>query len=275
MRLLLTAILVGHTIIGCQTAETVEKKWVLDTIHTQPLSSDDIIDVTDPLVQPILYKSIPRLDHLPVAEAKSKFISALLPAILIAKHRIEQDYNRVMLLDSADYWNTEDSAFYEFQLAKYEAEDMNILQRRMLTHPNSIVLAQAIVESGWGSSRFFQKANNLFGVWSYNSSEPRIKAKFSRGDTTQVYLRKYDDLSQSIEDYFRTVAKSRAYRKFRVEREQSDDLNDLLPHLKYYSERREEYVEQLATIIRQNKLTQYDHYQIDPRYFVEAAVITP
>ena len=33
--------------------------------------------------------------------------------------------------------------------------------------PESLVLAQAANESGWGTSRFARKANNLFGVWCF------------------------------------------------------------------------------------------------------------
>ena len=49
-------------------------------------------------------------------------------------------------------------------------------------------------------------------------------------------------------------------------------MEQLLPHLKYYSERRGAYVDQLRTIIRQNDLTQYDDYQIDPSFFVEQTI---
>ena len=34
--------------------------------------------------------------------------------------------------------------------------------------PNSIVLAQAAIESGWGSSRFAQEYNALFGEYTYD-----------------------------------------------------------------------------------------------------------
>ena len=233
---------------------------------------DSIQLLTDSLVKPVLYDEIQGLENLEPAEAKIKFISALLPSILLAKHRIQDDRDRLRLILEKPEWLLEDSLFFLEQSEFYKTTSDDLLLRRMRTHPNSIILAQAAVESGWGSSRIFQEANNLFGIWSYRADEPRIKSIYSRSGQP-IYLRKYDDLSASIYDYFGTVARSRAYRRFREARDTTDNVNILLPHLKYYSERREAYVEQLATIIRQNQLMQYDNYSLDPAYFKEERTV--
>ena len=257
-------IVIGFSmVIGC-----AEKELVLQTKEVTLKSPAGIVDLGDSTAQAVLYRNIPSFESLTVDESKQKFIAAVLPAILIAKYRLEQDREQLKSLIAKEDWSPEDSSFYKIQVARFNTEDSTKLLSRMLTHPNSIILAQAAVESGWGSSRFFQQANNLFGIWSYNANEPRIKASYSRGDK-KVYLRKYADVSESITDYFETVGRSRAYRRFRNARTESDDVDVLLPHLKYYSERRDAYVDQLRTIIRQNNLTQYDSYTIDPTFFVE------
>ncbi len=74
----------------------------------------------------------------------------------------------------------------------------------MKTHPVSIVLAQAAIESAWGESRFFKKGNNIFGMWSYNRKEPRMRARETRNGKP-VYLKKYRSLSDAIDDYFVTM----------------------------------------------------------------------
>ncbi|MEQ8473006.1 MAG: glucosaminidase domain-containing protein [Marinoscillum sp.] len=245
-----------------------EKVIVLKTESVVITSPDDIVPLGDSTVAPILYQNIPSFEDLTVEESKQKFIAAVLPAILIAKYRLDKDREEVKLLVNKKEWTPKDSSFYNIQVARFDAKDSTGLLSRMQVHPNSIVLVQAIVESGWGSSRFFQEANNLFGIWSYHANEPRIKASLSRGEN-KIYLRKYADVSESITDYFETVGRSRAYRYFRKEREKTDDVSRLLPHLRYYSERRDDYVNQLKTIIAQNDLTQYDDYQIDSSYMVE------
>ena len=269
MRSFLFIVIVTALSLGCQK-EVVEPESVivLRPEYINPGSSSQIVEVTDSLVQPIIYASIPSLEGLTVEETKSKFISAVLPSILVAKYQIEEDRLLVLHLDSTTRWSKDDSVFIAKQSKRFGTSNLEDLADRMETHPNSIVLAQAIVESGWGSSRFFQNANNLFGIWSYSSKESRMLAGKTRNGE-KIYVRKYDDLSASIVDYFGTMARVRAYRKFRAARLETEDVNELLPYLKYYCERGDEYVAQLATIIRQNKLMQYDNYQIDPAYFVE------
>ncbi|HKJ91279.1 MAG TPA: glucosaminidase domain-containing protein, partial [Oceanipulchritudo sp.] len=41
------------------------------------------------------------------------------------------------------------------------------LRRRVDVIPPSLALAQAALESGWGTSRFAREGNNLFGIWCY------------------------------------------------------------------------------------------------------------
>lgn len=239
----------------------------IQTTHLRLDSLNQIVPVSDSLVVPTLYSNVSGLDRLPVANAKDMFISALLPSILVAKHKLQEERRRIEYLISKEVWDVADSAFYQKTKARFRASDPGNLLLRIGSLPNSIVLAQAAVESGWGQSRFFLEANNVFGIWSYNADEPRIKAGLTR-DSTAIYVRAYEDMAQSIEDYFETLGSARAYRALRTARLQTDDPFKLLPYLQYYSERRSHYTNQLKTIIVYNDLTRYDHYKIDPNYVV-------
>ncbi|MCG8387160.1 MAG: glucosaminidase domain-containing protein [Cytophagales bacterium] len=244
---------------GCR-----EKEKVLAPQVIVLSSTDGIVPLVDSLVRPVLYRQIPSLAGLPVKETKEKFIAIVLPAVLIARHHLATGQQRIRQLSKKKRWSAEDSAYYASQRQRFKAKNIFDLAMRMSTHPNSITLAQAAVESGWGSSRFFKEANNLFGIWAYTDKEPRIPA--NEGD---VFLRKYDDIAQSIEDYFVTLGRARPYRAFRRAKADSATVDQLLPHLKHYSARGKAYTDQLKTIIDQNNMTQYDHYQIDPQYFIE------
>ncbi len=234
---------------------------------------DSVRPVTDSLVAPILYNGVKGIIGLSPEDAKQAFISIMLPSILMVKYKISLDMERIKELKEKEVWSTADSLFFEEQGDYYKTFDHNLLIRRMRTHPNSIILAQAAVESGWGSSRFFTEANNAFGIWSYRADEPRIRASYTRAGNP-VYLRKYPDLAASVYDYFGVVARARAYRQFRLARDTTDNLEVLLPLLRYYSEKREEYVTQLETIIRQNNLTLYDTYQLDHTYFIKVDIFS-
>lgn len=248
--------------------KTGDKSLTLKIKKVSITDPEQILPIQDSIVPPILYQNFPSLENLTVDVSKEKFVSAVLPAILVSKYQIAMDRERLLKLAEKPQWSFEDSVFFTRTKERFRAKSIEGLIKRMQTHPNSIVLAQAAVESGWGQSRFFQEANNLFGIWSYRQDEPRIEASLTRGDD-EVHLRKYEDISTSITDYFETIGRSRAYRKFRDARAKTDDISQLLPHLKNYSERGMEYVAQLHTIIKQNDFTRYDNYRLDPSYFVE------
>lgn len=241
-----------------------EREKVLAPITVELESVDQIILLEDSLVKPVLYQNIPDLKHLPIKQLKENFVAVVLPAVLIARHKIKNDRTRIEKLTEKKKWSVEDSSFYEHQRNRFGAKDIQDLLPRMITHTNSITLAQAAMESGWGSSRFFKKGNNLFGIWSYNKNESRMAANES-----DVFLRKYDNISTSIEDYFVTLGRARAYKRFREVRQHSDDINDLLPHLNRYSERGAVYIKNLKILIKNSDFTRYDSYIIDPDYFEE------
>lgn len=237
-------------------------------ITTVKVDSLSQIVLIDSLVKPITYTHISGLDKEPVPRAKQLFISAILPSILIVKRQLEEERIKLIRLEEKRKWTTQDSTYYLDIKRRYKASNLDNLLMRMETIPNSIVIAQAALESGWGQSRFFLKGNNIFGMWSYNKDEPRIKAGLAREDKT-IHVRAYADLSQSIRDYFETLGTARAYKGLRKALQKTQDPFELIPHLKYYSESRAEYVERLRKMITINNLTQYDSYQIDPQYLVE------
>ena len=142
-----------------------------------------------------------------------------------------------------------------------------MLINRLHGFPVSIVLAQAALESGWGTSRFFLQANNPFGIWSFNPDDDRMVASSHRSGE-KIYLRKYHNLEQAIEGYYVTLATG-PYSDFRIARRKTSSPYLLCEDLSIYSEKGEVYVKELQQVIRTNDLTKYDSYQIAPKYIVE------
>lgn len=265
---LLVAALTFAVLIHVYSEEEGIRTYALRTVEVRVDSLGQIIPINDSLVQPVLYSHISGFESLNPEQNKRLFIAALLPSILVVKHTLEQDLTRVNHLLTKERWTKRDSAFYESQKARYHASNLESLLTRMMTLPNSIVLAQAAVETGWGRSRFFLEANNVFGIWSYNPDEPRIRAGSMR-DSMEIYVRSYDNFAQSVQDYFRTLGSARAYMSLRKARMDTNDPYHLLTHLGRYSERGADYIRQLRTIIEQNDLTRFDRYRIDPSFLVE------
>jgi Bax protein len=251
------------TLWGCDG----NQRYAVKTEMIKVDSLGQILLLHDSLVKPVLYTNISGLEHLPLPEAKRKFISAILPSILVAKHQIHNIRCKIGELQKKKRWDNADSVYYFEMKHRYKSKNIDDLMTRLVTLPNSIVLAQAAIETGWGESRFFVQASNLFGIWSFNEQESRIHAGNRRDKT--IFLRSYDDMSRSITDYFEVLARHSAYRGLRKASQQTSDPYALLPHLRNYSERKSWYTQQLKKVIRQNNLTKYDRYRIDPGYLVK------
>ena len=232
------------------------------TIHRY----SDIVPVNCSAVVPVTYTKVIPLSELPIPERKKKFINMVLPSILIVNFYIKQDRDFVLYVKKKIEKGKELLPFEEEKLKKlfekYKAEDLNELLEKMNINPVSIVLAQAAIESGWGTSRFFVEANNIFGVWTFNKKyASKIKASKSN-----VYLKAYPSLLDSVWDYYYSINMSWAYKKFRLVRLKTDDPLLLSNYLEKYSILRERYVEKIKIVIKTNNLTKYDNCRLSPAY---------
>ena len=229
-------------------------------IEIEGSAIEDIKIVTE-LVDAYVYKTAIDLTDLEPNNKKKLFINLMLPSILIAKFKLEQTrISVVSLVNSKSAISPKDEEYLAQLRKSYKCTTNKELIARLHTHPTSIVIAQAALESGWGTSRFYKQANNIFGVWSYSKNEARIKASEDR-DGTAIYVKKYQSLPESIASYFKTLARG-PYKTFRAERDRNKDVYQLIHHLKVYSELRDEYVSRLESLIRFNKLEQYDNYTL-------------
>jgi len=233
---------------------------------------NDIQKIDRNIVQPVIYEDITKLSKFNIKNKKKRYIEILLPAILVVKHNLLNEKARTEKiwagLKAKDEINHLDSIFIQSIYGKYKTENLAEIHFKQQLHPNSIVLAQSIIETGWGDSRFFLKGNNAFGVWSYSKLDNRMAASSGR-DGIMIYLRKYDNIAQSVEDYFLTLANSWAFDEFRKKRDESDNPYELIWYLNKYSELRNDYVKKVGEIIIQNNLTQYDSCEIDKNSFIQ------
>jgi len=251
---------------GCGREEGFER--YMDVQYVKVVSPDDILPLEGREVRPLVYTDIINLGDMPPQARKRKFIQLMMPSILIVNNYMERMRRRVDRLvekSRRQIWlRSADREFLESRMETYRASDINELRYKLEVHPVSIVLAQAALESGWGSSRFFAEGNNAFGIWSFDESHSRLEASGKRG-TRSVYLKKYRALPWSVLDYYRTIARG-PYQAFRKRRELTDDPYELTPLLYNYSETRGEYVDKVMAVIEHAGLKKYDDYILDPDY---------
>ena len=231
-------------------------------VHISPRTQSDIVNMKNTMVKPIIYTKSIKLSDLSIEDKKKIFIDMMLPSILIAKHRMAEEREKVAKLLNVEELSKENKLWLTKKRYIFKATTIDELYNKMEVHPTSIVIAQAIIESGWGTSRFFEKANNVFGIWSFNTSEQRIAASKKRGDKT-IYLKKYTSVEQSIFDYFLILSTKDVYQGFRDKRLESQDPFVLIKQLGKYSELGDEYILNLKNTIVKNKLLEYDSYSLD------------
>lgn len=250
---LLTAL---FSVYACKQMPPKTVQEDLSILKKSLSSPAEIVSIDNPHVDPVTYTNVVSLEELSQSEKKLKFFDMILPSILISKHKLELKRKRVQELMEKKSLNQEEANYLAELRKEYRASDNRELLKKLKPHPTSIVLAQAAIETGWGSSRFFLKANNVFGVWSFDKDESRLPAGESREDK-RVYVKKYDDLISSVDDYFKTLARG-PYQEFREKRQEIENPLELVGFLHKYSELRGEYVKRLRSIITDNQLQRFD-----------------
>ncbi len=136
------------------------------------------------------------------------------------------------------------------------------LLKRVDTIPVSLALAQAAHESGWGRSRFALEGNNLFGHWKTDGPEGMIPEARPEGERYSLAV--FTTISEAVERYFVNLNTHPAYRNFREyrarmrERNMGPDPVVLVGTLDQYSERGQDYILDIVSLIRQNSLHLFD-----------------
>lgn len=189
-----------------------------------------------------------------VAVKKERFYYLLAPAIDKVYNELSVQYIEV----KKDLKSGSNATKIANLKKTYKVESDKALLLALKPHPQSIALAQAAMESAWATSRFFVKANNVFGMWSVNKNEPRIAAGEKRGGTKTIWLKKFNSIEDSVREYYKMMGRGRAYKEFRNVRYETDDVMKIVKKLDRYSEIGEKYTKELSSMIRYNKLTKYD-----------------
>ncbi len=204
---------------------------------------------------------------------KELFISALLPPILKVNEFIVYERNKLLKIIKKIELNgeasTNDLYWLRRKMIRYRMDefDINELYKRMNIIPPSLALTQAAIETGWGTSRFAQDANALYGQWVWNDEKGLVPLERETGETHSV--RKFKNLISAVEGYALNLNTHPAYEDFRNERSKFPSPKkirvneDLLFTLLYYSERGFEYIDDLNSIMRLNNLRSFDTAKLE------------
>ena len=216
-----------------------------------------------------LLKEVPRLyvnsfpKELKNASYKDKkkvFIGTTLAAVLKANEEIGYERNEIECLSKKDTLSDYDSLFLSEIKRKYYAESFEEMLHKVDGLPPSLVIAQGINESGWGTSFFSIYANSIFGMKAPSkSSLPTIKHPVHSFVTY-----KFCSLEEGIKEYMLNINRHRLYKPLRDIRYAKRKNNilitgpALLKGMKRYSSRGQVYVNTIQKVITIYDLQEFD-----------------
>ena len=223
------------------------------------------------LVKPVALTLLPQEIKMieNIKKRKEFFIQIVLPLILKENNNIRLDRKRLFTIINKSNNTKLEIKWLKKKFKQYgiKSNDLSILKIRMDEVPVSLALAQAAKETGWGTSRFAQEGNALFGQWTWSGEG--LKPKDSDKNEGHKVM-KFNVLQASVRAYQRNLNTHSSYKNFRKARaelrDEGKELDSLVlaKYLNNYAETGEKYVEVLQKIIEQNNLKDFDDAKLLP-----------
>ena len=223
------------------------------------------------LVKPVALTLLPTEIKMIENTKKRKefFIQIVLPLIIQENNNIRLDRKTLFAVINKSNNSDAEKEWLEKKYKQYgvNSRDLSTLKIRMDVIPVSLAIAQAAKETGWGTSRFAQEGNALFGQWTWSGDGLKPK-NADEGKDHKVM--KFHSLQLSVRAYLRNLNTHSTYknlRKARTElRNQNRPLDSLIlsKHLDKYAETGNKYIEVLQKIIEQNNLKDFDEARLLP-----------
>lgn len=208
-------------------------------------------------------------------ERKAAFFGFLQPYVNEANREILRKRQRIRRLEQhLDHgplnrrearWVRRTAAAYSIDIPEEGRPGLEVirqLENRIDIIPPSLALAQAALESGWGTSRFARQGNNLFGMWCYTPGCGIVPKRRPAGATYEV--KAYPSPRESFLDYIENLNSNPAYASLREIRQSLRESGkpvtglSLADGLVRYSQEGWTYIGKVKTMIRSNNLEGYD-----------------
>lgn len=201
------------------------------------------------------------LKGLPPKHKRDAFIKSILPLVLQVNEEIRQDREKLIALqdrlNKGLHLRAQDRAWLKHLSSEYRTRsyDIHVLLKHVDEIPPSLAIAQASIESGWGTSKAARNKNSTFG---HMATKTQVKA--------------FKSLHANVKSYAKNLNTHGAYKGFREARAQmrhgGGTLNGhkLAQTLVKYSVRGTAYTKELQGLIKKLDLPQFDgsHVRLKP-----------
>lgn len=136
----------------------------------------------------------------------------------------------------------------------------------------SVVIAQAILETGWGKSQMMMKSHAIFGIKATTTWKGKVYSSITKecydgvkNVNIKACFRAYDSYEESIKDYFTLICESKRYKKALNQKSQYDCIFEI-KSAGYATDPK--YVSSIMKIIADNDLISYDLQCEDCKYYL-------
>ncbi|WP_020409634.1 glucosaminidase domain-containing protein [Hahella ganghwensis] len=201
-----------------------------------------------------------------VKEKKEAFFEFLSPLISYSNQQILKDREFVMAMQAKPKLSAKDKNKLSRIADRYRVPTSNgfdknfyaLMLKRVDTIPPALALAQAANESAWGTSRFARQGNNLYGEWCFRKG-CGIKPSQRAADASHE-VAKFKRVYDSVQSYMLNLNRHDYYSDLRQVREGLRTSESpisaiaLTEGLQRYSSRGDDYIAELQSMIRVNKL---------------------
>ena len=209
-----------------------------------------------------------------INKKKSVFTAILLPIALRGNELVLEERKQMKIAFSTNNIYQIERFSKKYKIKNFKKINFSTLNRSELrtiklellnkinSIPISLILAQSIIESGWGASRFAQEGNALFGQWTWINDDG-IKPKGNLDANFSV--KSFDSIQDSVNSYILNLNTHPAYKGLRTFRmsQYNNGKNitgsDMANFLDKYAEIGLEYVTKVKKMIKKNQLINYEN----------------
>ena len=246
------------------SASTIEELFKSTNYSLEDVRKNKLVK---PISLTLLPNEIKKIEN--TKKRKELFIQIILPLVIKENNNIRLDRVRLFSILNKSKNSKEEKQWLSKKFKQYGVinNDLSTLKVRMDEIPASMAIAQAAKETGWGTSRFAQEGNALFGQWTWSGEG--IKPADADDESTHKVM-KFNVLQASVKAYQRNLNTHSSYKNFRIARAELRDEGKKLDsmilseYLDKYAETGKEYIKILQQIIRQNNLIDFDDAKLLP-----------
>jgi len=225
------------------------------------------------------FNHIPKkMNEINTVDKKNIFISILLPIALRGNELVleEREFIKDAIssndLSQIEYFSKRYKIkdYKKINFAKLSVKQVEEIKSKLLIKVNkipiSMILAQAIIESGWGSSRFAKEGNALFGEWTWQKG---IGIKPQEKLDANYAVKNFNNISASLNSYILNLNRHEAYNEMRSYRNKKYRNGDPITgyevanFLSGYAEIGYQYVTKVKDMIKFNKLERFENLVLE------------